>query len=805
MGFGDGTSLVYDRSALIYPEKYVNSSSGRQFHFDSTRKAPFTHAFQKTGELKISHYVYDDLGCVDSSSKKVVVKGTEVKFVADTLIGCAPFTVNFTDSSTGTDSIYSWIWDFGDGQTSINPNPKHIFNTAGLYSVKLATLNRDYCTDTLLIPKYIKCLKPAPTFTIKDDVKCTSEEFTFDPKNTTGERLKYIWIYGDGSHEISDSTETLHKYQNPSDISDSTYTVKLIAIDSLYKCFDYFEKNVVVESPIAGFSVDKNEGCLPLAVQFIDTTLSRSQATYWWWDVGDGNTFEGAGAGQQFPFNVYTTPGIYDVSLKILSAEGCTSRVKYDSLIIVKGANINYTVKPVAGCLDLNVTFNYTTDNLNSLDSLDFGDGAPIIQIVSNTVINHTYTSAQTFKPIITVRDGTCKIPFTLDLISADKLNLNSYTDSVVFCNLGTYQFIDKSYNEHPGSYINSWQWELVGDTVINDSVALFTKTKPGEYQVIHTVTTSYGCKEIDTITFTVFSLPDIDLSLSDAENCVPFTVDFNADLTNAFDSTYGFFSSYYWDFGDGSTSDSSIQISHLYEAGGIYNAVFYFSLFDTVHSYLYDTIWNSVDSTKIDDIDTTKTIDTTYVCNYGKQSNSSITLYKIPNAGFTIDTLITGTLNPFVQFYDSSFVDENISHTWSWDFGDPASGNDNFTSELDPEHRYSAPGYYTISLIVRNAGCSDTVIQVILAQNNEDFDVSNSFSPYPTSPGVNDVFFIKGLPERSKLVIYNRWGQEVFKSAESGYLNNWDGGGLPEDVYYYVLTNAEAGLQVNGFVRIFR
>ncbi|PCH66853.1 MAG: hypothetical protein COC01_07090 [Bacteroidetes bacterium] len=800
--FGDGTTLVYDRSTLIYPAKY-SSTAGRQFHFDSTRKAPFTHAFQKTGELKISHYVYDDLGCVDSSSKKVVVKGTEVNFVADTLIGCEPFTVNFTDLSTGTDSIYDWKWIFGDGDSSINPEPRHIYINSGEYNVKLTTLNRDQCMDTLLRTTYVKCLRPEPKFTISDNTKCEGLDFSFDAKTTTGDRLKYIWIYGDGSYEISSGTNATHSYENDTLIYDSTYTVSLIAIDSLYNCYDTYQKTVIVESPIAGFDIDTSEGCLPLPVQFFDTSLTRSNAVYWLWDVGDGNTFEGTGAGQQFPFNVYTSPGIYDVSLKIVSAEGCTSQIAIDSLIIVKGANITPTIQPFAGCVPLVVKFDYDTDNKKSIDSLDFGDGI-VVPVNSDSVFYHTYTSPQTFKPILVIIDGTCEIPFTLDLISADKLNLNSTTDSVVFCNLGTYQFVDQSYNEHPGSYINSWQWELVGDTVINDSVALFTSTKPGEYQVIHTVTTSYGCIETDTTTFTIFSLPDIAVSLSGAKDCVPFTVDFNADLTNAYDSTYRFLTSYFWDFGDG-TSDTTFNPSHLYEVGGIYDPVFYFSLFDTVHSYSYDTIWNSIDSNKIDAIDTTKTIDTTYVCNYGKQSDSSITLYNIPYAGFSMDTMITGTLNPFVQFYDSSFVDENTPHTWSWDFGDPASGNDNFTSELDPEHRYSAPGYYTVSLIVRNAGCADTIIQIILAQNNEKFNPPDNFTPYPSSPGVNDVFFIKGLPERSHLIIYNRWGQEVFKSAESGYLNNWDGGGLPGDVYYYVLINEEAGLQVNGFVRIFR
>ncbi len=54
-------------------------------------------------------------------------------------------------------------------------------------------------------------------------------------------------------------------------------------------------------------------------------------------------------------------------------------------------------------------------------------------------------------------------------------------------------------------------------------------------------------------------------------------------------------------------------------------------------------------------------------------------------------------------------------------------------------------------------------------------------------SPGSNDVFFIQGLPPRSKLVIFNRWGLKVFES--DNYLNNWDAESCDGGVYYYVLS----------------
>jgi len=58
-------------------------------------------------------------------------------FSASPTSGIAPLLVIFTDMSTG--SINSWLWDFGDGNTSTAINPMHTYTTKGIYTVKLTT------------------------------------------------------------------------------------------------------------------------------------------------------------------------------------------------------------------------------------------------------------------------------------------------------------------------------------------------------------------------------------------------------------------------------------------------------------------------------------------------------------------------------------------------------------------------------------------------------------------------------------------------------------------------------------------
>ena len=50
----------------------------------------------------------------------------------------APVTINFTDTSSGDGLTY--LWNFGDGQTSSQPNPSHTFQ-AGVWEVTLTVTN----------------------------------------------------------------------------------------------------------------------------------------------------------------------------------------------------------------------------------------------------------------------------------------------------------------------------------------------------------------------------------------------------------------------------------------------------------------------------------------------------------------------------------------------------------------------------------------------------------------------------------------------------------------------------------------
>lgn len=140
-------------------------------------------------------------------------------FTANVTSGTAPLTVQFSDTSTNTPT--SWAWNFGDGGTSTERNPTHVY-LPGTYTVSLTVTNAaglDSETKTDYIT--VTAAESAPTAafsanTTSGDVPLT---VTFTD-SSTGNPTSWLWNFGDGT--TSTDRNPVHTYT----IS-GTYTVTL--------------------------------------------------------------------------------------------------------------------------------------------------------------------------------------------------------------------------------------------------------------------------------------------------------------------------------------------------------------------------------------------------------------------------------------------------------------------------------------------------------------------------------------------------------------------------------------------------
>lgn len=190
-----------------------------------------------------------------------------------------------------------------------------------------------------------------------------------------------------------------------------------------------------------------------------------------------------------------------------------------------------------------------------------------------------------------------------------------------------------------------------------------------------------------------------------------------------------------------------------------------------------------------------------------------TVKAHRIPELDLYSDPMDTVFLqNPYVDFYyenpmyDSLAVDTFALAWWEWEFGDSAT-----SLALSPTHIYQTDGSYTVkvnfrtfyecfgtdtmSLLVRPV---DLLIPSVITPNgdylNDTFEIwegtggsdeEEEKSGYKSVQSLDPIDLSKYYLSNT-LIIFNRWGEKVYDV--DNYENDWDGGGLSDGMYYYVL-----------------
>jgi PKD repeat protein len=205
-------------------------------------------------------------------------------------------SVVFDDTSTGVPD--TWLWDFGDGQTSPDENPIHQYNlvdplVAATYTVALTATN-SIGSDTRTKTAYIRVNPAPPTVSFTGVPESGDRPLPVDFTGTsTGTPTSVLWTFGDGQTSTAGLNVT-HVYQ-----AAGTYTVTL-AVTTATGSSSMTRSNYI--------TVNVGTCTVP---SFIDTSTSTAQAT---WGTGPG------GAG--FTTNVNFQQGNLPWTIKSQSLTG---------------------------------------------------------------------------------------------------------------------------------------------------------------------------------------------------------------------------------------------------------------------------------------------------------------------------------------------------------------------------------------------------------------------------------------------------------------------------------------------------
>lgn len=281
----------------------------------------------------------------------------------------------------------------------------------------------------------------------------------------------WFWQFGDGG--TSTAQNPIHTYTTT-----GTFTVTLTITDTVVGCVDQTSQTVSVSIPTADFNASTTSGCLPLSVDFTNTSLSNgSSISSWDWDFGDGNS-----STQENPNHIYNQPGSYTVSLTIVDDNGCSKVKTVSNLIQVNGPVVDFTANTLSACGSLLVDF---TDNTTytapaSSWSWDFGDG----NTSSDQNPSHLFSTSGSFDIALTITDDdgcvqSHTIPQYIDVLPhASGTDVLTACDSITWIDGVTYTSSNNSATHNIiGGAANGCDSLVTLDLTIN-SVSDITTTQ---------------------------------------------------------------------------------------------------------------------------------------------------------------------------------------------------------------------------------------------------------------------------------------------------------------------------------------
>lgn len=194
--------------------------------------------FDTSGYIPVSYSVHWDI-CANTYTDSVFIyRVPSAAFTLDTGLMCAPYLAHFYDQSLSDAPIAYW-WTFGDGGTSSLPNPTHIYQDSGLYTVSMTMMVSQGCTDTQTVIKVNAVdVKPSPIAAFSVDPAITD---VFHTKiNFTDESKENIeaWYYFSET-DSSEIRNTHHTYIDggyyyPYQIVTNKYGCKDTAVRQIY-------------------------------------------------------------------------------------------------------------------------------------------------------------------------------------------------------------------------------------------------------------------------------------------------------------------------------------------------------------------------------------------------------------------------------------------------------------------------------------------------------------------------------------------------------------------------------------------
>lgn len=397
---------------------------------------------------------------------------------------------------TGPPGAASYIWS-GPGIVGPNNTQEIIVNQGGVYEVEVIPVSGPACSYTLettvvdLIGNTTAAFDAVPNQVCLGEPIAFSDNSTLDPN--AGVITVYDWDFGNG--ETSNSANPVIVYNTA-----GTYEVTY-AIYTSGQCADTITETVIVSPiPVADFSADPV--CQGALTEFVNNSdvnpIDGNVIDTYNWTLGDGNL-----SNQQNPTHVYGAENIYQVTLEVISNNGCSDEITVP-ITVWPNPVVDFT--PTDVCLEFPTNFTdlTTISSANTPNNIvdwdwNFGDGGTSND--QNPI--YTYNSDGVYNANLTVTSNNGCVSDITKQVTVHPKPVASFTGiNLEGCSPICPEITSTSFVNNPSSIVN-YKWTLSDGTVYEGPEPFLNDCYENQtsatifYGLELEVTTEQGCVDV--------------------------------------------------------------------------------------------------------------------------------------------------------------------------------------------------------------------------------------------------------------------------------------------------------------------
>jgi len=489
---------------------------------------------------------------------------------------CNTFTFDARESYDVDNQNLSFLWDFGDGNTSTEPVVTHIYEKGGEYTVTLKVQDDSGLPCDTATTSTVISVNTAPVASfVAPDLACINTNITFDASLTedeTSENLSYYWDFGDSNKEEGKRIKHIYK-------RGGVYKVSLSVDDNEdTSCSkDIAQKTIHINTPPIADAGDDITICLKSFDDKYEVSFNGSKSKdpdndslLYNWDFGD----EEKGNGEKVS-HVYKKGGEYEVSLTVDDNLNSYCSTDADTLKLV----LNKPPKASAGkdknrkiCLGNEITFDASStlteegENLTYQWDLDDGNKA------EGKNIKHIYAKGGKYNVKLTASDDKgmkCSKDTDTVTVIVNSKPFVSLKGPELVCVDDKVSF-DASASRDPDGDSLKYYWNF-GDGSVKEASSKVTHAyrKGGIYTVRVTADDerNFPCSNSSDAIKIKVNTPPVANAGNNLVCCVNAVNRF--DASKSYDAD-GDDLTYKWDFGDGATAEGA-KVTHVYTKPGKY------------------------------------------------------------------------------------------------------------------------------------------------------------------------------------------------------------------------------------------